>query len=58
MPASFVLRVCGHVTPTGKGHVRSRLAPLVRAVVYGRGFESGIVNRTLATVVRWACDLD
>jgi hypothetical protein len=28
MPASYVLRVCGHVTPTCKDHRRSRLAPL------------------------------
>jgi hypothetical protein len=55
VPASRVLRVCGYVMRTGKGQRRRRPRAFVRAVVQARGAETGIDNRSLATVVRWAC---
>jgi len=55
VPASRVLRVCGYVMRTGKGQRRRRPRAFVRAVVQACGVESGIENRSVATVVRWAC---
>lgn len=58
LPASRVLRVCGYVMRTGKGQQRRRPRAFVRAVVQARGAESGFENRSVATVVRWACVSD
>lgn len=56
LPASRVLRVCGYVMRTGKkGQRRRRPRAFVRAVVQARGVDSGFENRSVATVVRWAC---
>lgn len=55
VPASRVLRVCGYVMRTGNGQRRRRPRGFVRAVVQARGAETGGENRTVASVVRWAC---
>lgn len=58
MPASRVLRACGYVVRPGKGQPRRRPRAFLRAVAEARGAEPGIKNRSVSTLVRWACDSD